>query len=377
MQTEASYYIAHNGVESGPFTMAQVMAQVKAHTVTHGDYIWKEGFAEWLPIERICPGVTAAPENSQPRDPEEESSAAKAVSTVSEKLDSTVKQLRAKMKTPAVESVVTAARQATADAVSKVKQLRTEIKEGAERRAQNASPVVGAAPSAAPTQAPSSAPTPAAAPPSAVPAGYPANLGYPPNSGYPSNPGYPSNSGYPFNHGYPSNPGYPPNPGYPQYSGCPPYPTPVMPYPVPCSPYGYPMPRQYNIVNAFWGCMTQRFALSEGRASRSEYWYAHLGWCLLLLLLMVMVKFFIMYANADADVSFIVSSIVFALYMLVTFLALLGVQCRRLHDAGYSGWLILINFMPFFGNLIVMILSCLPSTQGPNKYGAYPLPPVA
>lgn len=60
MNNTASYYIAHNGVESGPFTMEQVMAQVNDHTVTLGDYIWKEGFAEWLSIERICPDAVGA-----------------------------------------------------------------------------------------------------------------------------------------------------------------------------------------------------------------------------------------------------------------------------------------------------------------------------
>lgn len=66
MKTASAYYISHNGVQSGPFTMEQVIVQVREHVIVMGDYIWKEGFAEWLPIERICPYVASTAPMPEP-----------------------------------------------------------------------------------------------------------------------------------------------------------------------------------------------------------------------------------------------------------------------------------------------------------------------
>jgi uncharacterized membrane protein YhaH (DUF805 family) len=51
--------------------------------------------------------------------------------------------------------------------------------------------------------------------------------------------------------------------------------------------------------------------------------------------------------------------------------ASLTVLIRRLHDIGWSGWLVLLQFVPL-GGLILFICTLLPSERGVNKHGPYP-----
>ena len=44
-----------------------------------------------------------------------------------------------------------------------------------------------------------------------------------------------------------------------------------------------------------------------------------------------------------------------------------AVTVRRLHDAGYSGWLVLLALVPWLGGLILLIFTVLPAA--PTGYG--------
>lgn len=50
----------------------------------------------------------------------------------------------------------------------------------------------------------------------------------------------------------------------------------------------------------------------------------------------------------------------------------LAVTVRRLHDTDRSGAWVLINFLPIIGGLIVLILTLIDGTEGPNDYGRDP-----
>lgn len=55
--------------------------------------------------------------------------------------------------------------------------------------------------------------------------------------------------------------------------------------------------------------------------------------------------------------------------LIITFivwLAMLSLSIRRLHDSNHSGWWILINILPFIGQLWFIILMLLPSR--PTRY---------
>jgi len=58
---------------------------------------------------------------------------------------------------------------------------------------------------------------------------------------------------------------------------------------------------------------------------------------------------------------------------VVTLPPTLSVTVRRLHDAGYSGWFVLIYFLPVFGwILLAFVLLLNPSQRHTNKYGRHP-----
>jgi uncharacterized membrane protein YhaH (DUF805 family) len=60
------------------------------------------------------------------------------------------------------------------------------------------------------------------------------------------------------------------------------------------------------------------------------------------------------------------------LYILVTFIPLLAVAVRRLHDVGKSGWFYLISVIPLIGGIWLLVLFCTEGDKGDNKYGPDP-----
>ena len=64
------------------------------------------------------------------------------------------------------------------------------------------------------------------------------------------------------------------------------------------------------------------------------------------------------------------------LYSLITLPATLGLQVRRLHDLNNSGWLFLLNLIPFVSYFFPFYIAFFPGTNGDNKYGPKPLPRI-
>ena len=93
------------------------------------------------------------------------------------------------------------------------------------------------------------------------------------------------------------------------------------------------------------------FTNFNGRARRSEYWYASL-FVFLVNLVVGMVA---------PDLAGILS--------LVFFLPSLSVAIRRLHDVGKSGWFYLWILLPLAGSIILLIQFCKDSVPGANQYG--------
>lgn len=117
----------------------------------------------------------------------------------------------------------------------------------------------------------------------------------------------------------------------------------------------------------------QKYATFSGRASRSEYWWA---------VLVNTVVFIVLgigggiagAAGATTAVDgtsqpgpgFYPFGIVLALVAFGTIIPWLSIGVRRLHDVDLSGWLILLNLVPYLGGFVIFILSVL----GPKPGGA-------
>jgi hypothetical protein len=46
-----SYYVQHNGQQLGPFTEAEVRAQLASGAISASDHVWWEGQKDWLPLQ--------------------------------------------------------------------------------------------------------------------------------------------------------------------------------------------------------------------------------------------------------------------------------------------------------------------------------------
>ena len=96
----------------------------------------------------------------------------------------------------------------------------------------------------------------------------------------------------------------------------------------------------------------QSFTL-KGRTSRSEFWSFQLFYWLFLV-----VGFFFF------------GGVVLAAFIIVSIPAMFSIQVRRLHDADWSGWWLLLNLIPTLGSIFLLIVYCFGSTPGSNIYGA-------
>lgn len=49
-----------------------------------------------------------------------------------------------------------------------------------------------------------------------------------------------------------------------------------------------------------------------------------------------------------------------------------AIKIRRIHDAGYSGWFVLLACIPYLNFIFEIILLVIPGDTGNNKYGVPP-----
>ena len=114
-----------------------------------------------------------------------------------------------------------------------------------------------------------------------------------------------------------------------------------------------------------------QYAKFEGRARRAEYWYFALLTGIVSLACQVL-------AAVGRETGAI--SLLLALVALIVSLALvlpsLAVTVRRLHDTGRSGWFLLIALIPIVGGILLLVWMCSRGTNGPNRYGADPIPAI-
>lgn len=78
---------------------------------------------------------------------------------------------------------------------------------------------------------------------------------------------------------------------------------------------------------------------------------------------------FFMYMCRDGSFGYYFWYVLLWLFGVVNFFPSLTLGVRRLHDSGRGGGWILINLVPFIGNIWFLILMLLPS-QGANRFGA-------
>lgn len=102
-----------------------------------------------------------------------------------------------------------------------------------------------------------------------------------------------------------------------------------------------------------------KYATFDGRSSRSAYWW----WFLFALLVGI---------GAEVlDAILGTAMVLTALTGLALFIPGLAVLVRRFHDAGHSGWWVLILLVPLVG-VVVWLIFALTDSKPPNEWGDGP-----
>ena len=112
--------------------------------------------------------------------------------------------------------------------------------------------------------------------------------------------------------------------------------------------------------------MKIKFSL-KGRATRSEW----LLWRLIRILVYLVIKTFEdLIKSKELPPAFY---LILVIISIITLWINISFDVRRLHDIDFSGWWILLNFIPFVSLSFFFILAIKKGTKGHNRFGADPL----
>ena len=106
----------------------------------------------------------------------------------------------------------------------------------------------------------------------------------------------------------------------------------------------------------------------QGRASPSEFWWFQSAFFLIFLFALTDGGGYTLRDNIDKDLLVLPY---FILVMLST-PALFCVAIRRWHDLGYSGWMLLLNLLPYLGTTITFFYFMQEGERQANLYGDIP-----
>jgi len=140
----------------------------------------------------------------------------------------------------------------------------------------------------------------------------------------------------------------------------------------PDSPYAPPQADVAERVPEY--ALLKPFSI-EGRIGRLRF----LAWSMVLSLVTIaVVGVFALIALAlvstDSTAGLIAGGILAFVLCVVFLIATILISVQRLHDVGWSGWLWLLNLVPFVGSFFPLLLVVLPGSGVANRYGAPPPP---
>ncbi|PID29866.1 MAG: hypothetical protein CSB55_00985 [Candidatus Cloacimonadota bacterium] len=111
----------------------------------------------------------------------------------------------------------------------------------------------------------------------------------------------------------------------------------------------------------------KNYANFNGRARRKEYWMFTLFNSIFGIIIFIIDN--AVGSGFMEGSSMGILSLIYALAVLIPGLA---VTIRRLHDIDKSGLMWFIGLIPLIGGIWLFILTVIPGTQGPNRFGPAP-----
>ena len=133
-----------------------------------------------------------------------------------------------------------------------------------------------------------------------------------------------------------------------------------------------PRPQQMmGFMDALTTVFRTKYATFSGRASRSEYWWAYLGYFVIATVLQIfaLVGGIIL---IDAGELALLPTLIALVGIVALIIPTIAVSVRRMHDTGKSGWMLLILIIPCIGFILWIVWMVEDGQAHDNAYGPVP-----
>jgi uncharacterized membrane protein YhaH (DUF805 family) len=124
-----------------------------------------------------------------------------------------------------------------------------------------------------------------------------------------------------------------------------------------------------NMLQYFLQALSSKYFAFQGRASRKEFWSFFLFYIVTFIVTIIVGYTIDISMNAPKPTTTLTLFWLLYVYFLIPGIA---IAVRRLHDAGYTGWVYLVNLIPTVGAGVLLGLCTIRSSEGANKYGPSP-----
>lgn len=126
--------------------------------------------------------------------------------------------------------------------------------------------------------------------------------------------------------------------------------------------------------------MYKRYVDFSGRSTRTEFWCAYGIWLAIYVVLYIIavaacgVSLTTTGAGSTGTgaVAGLVIMGILVIFALASLIPLIAIQVRRLRDAGYAWWILLLcyvgNFLCGIGSIVLLVLLCMPTKEPDNQY---------
>ena len=133
-----------------------------------------------------------------------------------------------------------------------------------------------------------------------------------------------------------------------------------------------PRPQQMmGFMDALTTVFRNKYATFSGRASRSEYWWAYLGYFVIATVLQIF-AFVGGIILIDAGELALLPTLIALVGIVALIIPTIAVSVRRMHDTGKSGWMLLILIIPCIGFILWIVWMVEDGQAHDNAYGTVP-----
>lgn len=119
--------------------------------------------------------------------------------------------------------------------------------------------------------------------------------------------------------------------------------------------------QSFTLIKSYRDFWVKSFAFG-GKTKRIDYWLCVAGQIIVLfVLLMIGVVFVSFFPGATEEGILILFTSPLIVYTFFGLIPNISLHVRRLRDAGFSPWLILLLLIPYAGNFVIFIFTLQPS----------------